>query len=253
MALVIHHEHTALPYERAKWAESVETVELLRWVFDTFGKNAAFGTAFGKEGCALIDLSLRNGLEFDFFTLDTGYFFPETLKLWRDIEKRYDVTIRSIRPELDIVAQDAKYGPKLYERDSDSCCYLRKVKPLEDALKGKNAWLTGLRREQSSSRAKTPVLQWDSDRNLVKVNPLAAWSTDLLESYLSEHQVLTNPLHDKGFPSIGCQPCTSQVKEGEDERAGRWRGTQKTECGLHVSPQSTAGQKRLTVLPGGQP
>jgi len=253
MALVIHHEHTALPYERAKWAESANTLELLTWVFKAFGKSAAFGTAFGKEGCALIDLSLRNNLQFDFFTLDTGYFFPETLKLWKDIEARYDITIRSIRPALDIEAQDAKYGAKLYERDSDSCCYLRKVKPLDDALKGKAAWLTGLRREQSPSRSKTPVLQWDSDRNLIKVNPLAAWSTAKLESYLRKHEILTNPLHDQGYPSIGCRPCTSPVKAGEAERSGRWRGTQKTECGLHLRNKSTPGQERLRVLPGGQP
>jgi len=253
MALVIHHEHTALPYERAKWAETVDTLELLNWVSETFGKRAAFGTAFGREGCALIDLSSRHNLNFDFFTLDTGYFFPETLKLWKDIEARYDITIRSIRPALDIEAQDAKYGEKLYERDSDSCCYLRKVKPLDDALKGKAAWLTGLRREQSPSRSKTPVLEWDTDRNLVKVNPLAAWSADKLEDYLREHEVLTNPLHEQGYPSVGCHPCTSPVKAGESERSGRWRGSQKTECGLHIRQESTTGQERLRVLQGGQP
>ena len=104
-------------------------------MWTTFGKSAAFGTAFGKEGCALIDLSMRHGFHFDFFTLDTGYFFPETLKLWRDIETRYEIIIRAVRPELDIPKQDAKYGSKLYARDSNSCCYLpRKVKPLDDAL-----------------------------------------------------------------------------------------------------------------------
>lgn len=253
MALVIHNELTALPYERTKWAESAPTVELLGWVYETFGKSAAFGTAFGKEGCALIDLSIRNDFHFDFFTLDTGYFFTETHKLWRDIEDRYSIKIRGVRPELDIAAQEAKYGANLYERDSDSCCYLRKVKPLDDALKGKRAWLTGLRREQSPTRSQSPVLQWDSDRNLVKVNPLAGWTTSELEDYIKANDVLTNPLHEQGYPSIGCHPCTSPVQEGEDERAGRWRGTQKTECGLHVGKPSSAGQKRLTVLPGGQP
>ena len=252
MAHVIHHELNALPYERTQWAESATTLELLDWIWETFGKNAAFGTAFGKEGCALIDLSMRHGFEFDFFTLDTGYFFPETLKLWRDIETRYGIVIRAVRPAMDISKQDTKYGAKLYERDSDSCCYLRKVKPLDDALKGKQAWLTGLRRAQSPSRAATPILEWDSDRSLIKVNPLANWSTSELESYLDAQQVLVNPLHAQGYPSIGCQPCTSQVKHGEDERAGRWRGSGKTECGLHVSPNNPSNSNRLKVLPGGQ-
>ena len=253
MAQLTNHELNALPYERTQWAESATTLELLNWLWSTYGTNAAFGTAFGKEGCALIDLSMRSGFQFDFFTLNTGYFFPETLKLWRDIELRYNTHIRGVRPELDIPNQDRKYGPKLHERDPNSCCYLRKVKPLDDALKGKQAWLTGLRRTQSPSRAATPVLEWDTDRNLIKVNPLASWTNSQLDAYLTEYRVLVNPLHAHGYPSIGCQPCTSKVQDGEDQRAGRWRGNSKTECGLHPESPQRSQKSRLKVLPGGQP
>ena len=192
-----------------------------------------FGTGFGLEGCALVDMIARHRLPVDVFTLDTGLLFAETYALWQRLEKRYGVVIRPVRPALTVAQQAAVLGEKLWERDPDRCCALRKVEPLRAALSGAQAWVTSIRRDQTADRATAGVLEWDERFGLVKVNPLAHWTTADVRAYLRTHDVPTSPLHERGYPSVGCMPCTTPVAAGESTRAGRWRGTEKTECGLH--------------------
>jgi phosphoadenosine phosphosulfate reductase len=192
-----------------------------------------FGTGFGREGCALVDMIARHRLPVDVFTLDTGLLVPETYALWRRLEERYGVVIRPVRPALTVGQQAAIFGERLWERDPDRCCALRKVEPLERALVGMDAWITGIRRAQSVTRRNAKVLELDP-RGVVKVQPLAGWSDEDVKGYLFAHDVPYNPLHDRGFPSIGCTPCTRAIRPGEDSRAGRWADAEKTECGLHL-------------------
>jgi thioredoxin-dependent adenylylsulfate APS reductase len=210
-------------------------LDVLNWAASRF-EHVGFATGFGMEGCVLIDIIGRNRLPIDIFTLDTGLLFPETYELWRRLERRYGITIRAVRPVHDVAQQAAISGPDLWIHDPNRCCELRKVIPLKSVLSELDAWITGVRREQSRTRANVKVVDWDETFGLVKVNPLAAWSTRDVWKHLLDHDVPYNPLHDKGYPSIGCQPCTTPVAAGEDPRSGRWRGQGKTECGIHVVP-----------------
>jgi phosphoadenosine phosphosulfate reductase len=144
-----------------------------------------------------------------------------------------DVNVITLTPHLSVAEQDATYGPKLYERNPDLCCAMRKVQVLEEGLREYDAWATGLRRDEAITRANTPVVGWDARRGKVKVSPIARWTQADVENYITEHGVLTNPLLQEGYTSIGCAPCTRRIVEGEDPRAGRWAGLAKTECGLH--------------------
>jgi len=191
-----------------------------------------FATGFGAEGCALIDMIARAKLPVDIFTLDTGVLFPETYELWQRLEDKYGVAIRAVKPELVEEAQ--------WTRDPDACCENRKVKPLRKALAGYDAWITAIRRDQTPERANAQVFERDAKFGLAKVNPLVAWTHDDVWGYLYANDVPYNPLHDRGYPSIGCQPCTSAIIPGESLRAGRWRGTAKKECGLHVPERKSA-------------
>lgn len=213
--------------------ESASALEILRWAAQRYGK-LTFATGFGAEGCVVIDLIARHQLPIDLFTLDTGVLFPETYALWKQLEQRYGITIRAVSPELTIPAQALLHGPKLWERDPDRCCELRKIQPLKNALGGFEAWITALRREQTPERASARVIEHDRKFGLVKINPLAAWSHDDVWAHVYANDVPVNPLHEQGYPSIGCEPCTSPVRDGEDARAGRWRGNAKRECGLHT-------------------
>jgi len=206
--------------------------EILRWASARFDK-LTFATGFGAEGCVMIDLIARAGLPIDLFTLDTGVLFPETYELWRRLEVRYGVTIRAVRPALTIMAQGLAHGPALWERDPDRCCDLRKVRPLRAELARFDAWITAIRREQTADRATARVVEQDAKFGLVKINPLVAWTRDDVWAHIYAHDVPYNLLHERGYPSIGCEPCTSAVAADEDPRAGRWRGADKTECGLH--------------------
>jgi phosphoadenosine phosphosulfate reductase len=172
----------------------------------------------------------------DVFTLDTGLLFPETYALWRRLEERYAMRIRAVRPALDLGAQAARHGEALWERQPGRCCHIRKVLPLAAALRGHEAWISAIRADQTPDRASARVVESDPRFGLVKVNPLLAWSSEDVWGYLRGHDVPTNPLHERGYPSIGCGPCTSPVRAGEDPRAGRWRGRSQTECGLHARP-----------------
>jgi phosphoadenylyl-sulfate reductase (thioredoxin) len=213
--------------------EGKTAVEILRWASATYGARLTFATGFGAEGCAIIDLVARNGLPVDLFTLDTGLLFPETYELWRRLEAKYGVTIRAVRPAQTVDEQATTLGPALWEREPDRCCDLRKVRPLREALVGFDAWITAIRRDQTPERATARVVEQDSKFGLVKINPLVAWTHDEVWAHLYAHDVPFNPLHERGYPSIGCQPCTSAVVPGENLRAGRWRGSVKKECGLH--------------------
>jgi phosphoadenylyl-sulfate reductase (thioredoxin) len=180
------------------------------------------------------DMIARQGLPVDLFTLDTQLLFPETYRLWEQIEQRYGVKIKAVRPERNVEEQAAVEGPALWEREPDRCCDLRKMQPLRATLANYDAWITAIRRDQTPERANAPVVGWDGRFGLIKVNPLVRWTSDQVRAYVAAHDVPYNPLHDQNYPSIGCVPCTSPVMPGEDPRSGRWRGQEKTECGLHM-------------------
>jgi len=221
-------------------AEAWGAERTLRWAETSFSPRLTLATGFGAEGCVIIDLVARMGLAVDIFTLDTGVLFPETYDLWKRLEERYGITIKGIRPAQTLEEQAQTYGDKLWERQPEKCCALRKVAPLGPALKGYDAWVTAIRRDQTNNRASALPIEWDAKNGLVKVNPLVRWSKDAVWAYIKEWDVPYNALHDKGYPSISCRTCTSPVKDGEDDRAGRWRGNEKTECGLHVIPLTPA-------------
>ncbi len=207
--------------------------EILAWAADRFAPRVTLATSFGPEGCVLVDLIARRRLPIDVFTLDTGLLFPETRALWRRLEERYGLTIRGVRPAQTVEEQAARHGDRLWEREPDRCCGLRKVAPLREALAGFDAWVSAIRRDQTPERARTRAVEADLRFGLVKVNPLAGWTAEQVWAYVRAHDVPTNPLHQRGYPSIGCVPCTTPVAPGEDARAGRWRGRAKKECGLH--------------------
>jgi len=214
--------------------EDASPLEILRWASDRFGPRLTFATGFGAEGCVLIDLIGQHGLAIDVFTLDTGLLFPETYELWQRLGERYGLTIRGVRPKLTVDEQAAAHGSELWERQPDQCCQMRKVSPLVAELSAFDAWLTGIRRDQTAARTHALAIEWDEKYGLSKVNPLIRWTKKDVWAYLLKHEVPYNPLHNHGYPSIGCLPCTSRVAENEDDRAGRWRGIAKSECGLHV-------------------
>jgi phosphoadenylyl-sulfate reductase (thioredoxin) len=207
---------------------------VLAWAARRFDGRLALATSFGVEDCVLISMAAQGGLRLACFTLDTGVLFPETYELWRRVEARYGVKVEAVRPALSIAGQAAAHGDALWAREPNRCCNLRKVEPLKRHLAGYAAWVTAIRRDQSKDRASAAVVEHDARFGLTKVNPLVAWTNKEVWRWVHEHDVPYNPLHDRGYPSIGCTHCTSPVKPGEDPRAGRWRGTEKTECGLHA-------------------
>ena len=236
-------QHDGSPQEFAEFGCTMETCsprETLTWAAERYGSRLTFATGFGAEGCLLIDLIARHQLPIDLFTLDTGLLFPETYDLWRRLEDRYALKIRSVQPALSVEAQAARHGNRLWDLAPDRCCELRKVLPLKAELAKVEAWITAIRREQTPDRADALVVEWDARFGIAKVNPLVRWTRKDVWSYLLAHDVPYNRLHDQGYPSIGCLPCTSTVAAGEDDRAGRWRGRAQAECGLHVTIVPTA-------------
>jgi phosphoadenosine phosphosulfate reductase len=207
---------------------------VLRWAVDTFGPKLTMATAFGAEGCCLIHMLAEIEPNLRIFNLDTGYQFDETLELRERIKARYGIEVELVRPELTVAEYEAEHGGPLYRIRPDQCCHDRKLVPLRRTLVGYDAWVSAIRRDQTADRAVAGVVQWDAKFNLVKVNPLLAWTKKDVWGFVLKHDVPYNPLHDQGYPSIGCWPCTRPVGAGEDERAGRWAGTAKKECGLHV-------------------
>ncbi|WP_433545135.1 phosphoadenylyl-sulfate reductase [Streptomyces sp. CA-294286] len=211
--------------------EDASALSILTWAATTFG--GRFCVTSSMEDAVVAHLASRAFPGVDVVFLDTGYHFPETIGTRDAVDAVMDVNVITLTPRRTVAEQDAEHGPKLYERNPDLCCALRKVKPLEDGLSGYDAWATGLRRDESLTRANTPVVGWDEKRRKVKVSPIARWTQDDVDAYVAEHGVLTNPLLMDGYASVGCAPCTRRVLAGEDARAGRWAGRNKTECGLH--------------------
>ncbi|WP_041243690.1 phosphoadenylyl-sulfate reductase [Gloeobacter kilaueensis] len=202
-----------------------------------FGQQLVLATALGPESIVLVDMLVRIWPQPQAFFLDTGLHFPETLALKDRLLERYpQLQLQVVKPLLSVEEQQVRYGERLFEHRPDQCCAMRKVEPLNRVLAPYKAWITGMRREQSPSRAEAGVVQWDSSRGMVKFNPLAFWSHKQVWSYIAEHDLPYNPLHDQGYPSIGCSPacCTAPVAVGADPRSGRWQGKSKTECGLHL-------------------
>ncbi|MET9443045.1 phosphoadenylyl-sulfate reductase [Streptomyces sp. NPDC006610] len=221
----------ALAERAGRDLEDASALEILQWAADTFGRR--FCVTSSMEDAVVAHLASRVMKGVDVVFLDTGYHFEETIGTRDAVEAVMDVNVITLTPAQTVAEQDAEYGPKLHDRDPDLCCFLRKVKPLEQGLARFDAWATGLRRDESPTRANTPVVAWDEKRQKVKISPIARWTQDDVDAYVTEHGVLTNPLLMDGYASIGCAPCTRRVLEGEDARAGRWAGRGKTECGLH--------------------
>jgi phosphoadenosine phosphosulfate reductase len=191
-------------------------------------------TAFGAEGCCILHMLADIEPAVRVFNLDTGYQFPETLDLRERIKRRYGIEVEFVRPESTVPEYEAEHGGPMYRHRPDQCCHDRKILPLRRAVVGFDAWISAIRRDQTSDRAAAGVVQWDAKFSLVKVNPLLTWTRKEVWAFVIKHQIPYNPLHDRGYPSIGCWPCTHPVGADADERAGRWAGTGKKECGLHV-------------------
>lgn len=215
-------------------AESWKPEEVLAWAFSTYGDNVAVATGFGVEGMTLLDIASRLNPDLKVFTGDTEFLFPETYDLIDRVEERYGIKVERLYSELTPEDQERVYGKALWARDPDQCCNLRKVEPLRRKLATLDAWVTAIRRDQTSARAQVAKIDWDPKFNLVKISPLADWSRGMIWNYVIKHDVPYNPLHDRSYPSIGCIHCTRPVQPGEDQRAGRWSGFGKTECGLHA-------------------
>lgn len=221
----------ALALDAARNLEDASAGEIVRWAHETFGDRFAITASMADGVLSHVASTAVPGIKVLF--LDTGYHFAETIGTRDAIAATYDVEVETITHPLRVPEHEAEYG-KLYEIDSDLCCAIRKVWPLDRALKPYDAWAGGVRRSESPSRANTPVVAWDPKRGKVKVNPLATWTDEQVDAYVEQHSILVNPLRELGFLSIGCEPCTRPVAPGEDARAGRWSGSSKTECGINI-------------------
>lgn len=216
-----------------------DTLDVIRWAYEEWQDELVYACSFGAEAMVLIDLISKVKPDARLIFLDTNLHFPETYQLIEQVRKRYPLLrIEMIKPELSLEEQAEKYGEKLWEKDPDRCCRMRKVIPMEKALKGAVAWMSGLRREQSPTRAHVQFVNRDNKFQSIKVCPLILWTWEEVWMYIRNFNLSYNILHDQNYPSIGCAPCTRPVAEGEDQRAGRWANTGKTECGLHVDEPS---------------
>ncbi|WP_280782438.1 phosphoadenylyl-sulfate reductase [Rhodococcus opacus] len=213
--------------------EGASAQELLQWTEDTFGSD--YIVASNMQDGVLVHLAAQVHPGVDVLFLDTGYHFAETIGTRDAVEQVYGVNVINARAEASVAEQDAAEGKDLFAREPNRCCALRKVAPLKKTLSGYKAWVTGIRRVEAPTRANAPLISFDDAFGLVKINPMAAWSDEDMQSYIDEHSILVNPLVDEGYPSIGCAPCTSKPAPGSDPRSGRWAGQAKTECGLHAS------------------
>jgi phosphoadenosine phosphosulfate reductase len=229
MSTVVDFEQLAI--DAGRELETATPQEILHWAAATFGDRFCVLSSMGDAVVASLAAQAKPGVDVVF--LDTGYHFAETIGTREAVAATYDVNVISVAPGQTVAEQDASYGKDLFARDPDKCCALRKVAPMEAALVNYDAWATGLRRDESPTRAGTPVVQWDARRRKVKVNPIARWTQADVDSYVAENNILVNPLVDDGYLSIGCWPCTAKVEPGADPRSGRWSGRSKTECGIN--------------------
>lgn len=209
--------------------------EILRWAVKTYGEKLTMATAFGAEGCVLLAMlaEIPGHQKVRVFNLETGYQFAETLALRETIREKYGITVEYVSAYETVAAMEKRFGGPIYGTNPDECCRIRKVEPLKQTVQGYSAWFSAIRREQTPDRARTDIVQWDKKFDLVKISPLANWTKRDVWKYIRVNDVPYNPLHDLGYPSIGCEPCTHHAAVGGDERSGRWAGSAKMECGLH--------------------
>ena len=220
--------------QASRGLEGAEPSEIIRWAAERYGDRLTMATAFGPEGCLIIHWLAAVAPRTHVFNLDTGYQFAETLALRDRIARRYGIEVELARPDTTVEEYERRHGGPLHQVDPDRCCGDRKIAVVRRVLSRFDAWMTAIRRDQSPDRASTPIVGWDHKFGVVKISPLATWTKARVWDAIVRAEVPYNPLHDRGYVSIGCQPCTRPVHAGEDERAGRWSGTAKTECGLHT-------------------
>lgn len=225
-------ELQALAEEAAERFAGASAEEVLTWAAETFGNRIA--VACSMANTVGPEFTARHIPGVDVLFLDTGYHFAETIAVRDALAAKGTVTVRDVRARETVAQHEQAMGARPYQRDATECCNRRKVAPLNAALTGYEAWVTGVRRSDSAGRADTPVVQWDATHQMVKINPFAAWTSDAVHEWARANGAELNPLLDDGFPSIGCGPCTRRVRPGEDARAGRWSGSDKTECGIHL-------------------
>jgi phosphoadenosine phosphosulfate reductase len=206
--------------------------DVIAWAAENFGSRLCITSSM--TDAVIIHLASQQVPNIDVLFLDTGYHFAETIGTRDAVQAVYPVNLINVTPPTTVDEQDAELGPRLYSRNPDLCCYLRKVVPLEQALGPYDAWLTGVRREETEARSDTGAVMWDPRREMIKVNPIVEWSQQEVDEYIAANNVLVNPLVDDGYPSIGCRTCTARVEQGADPRSGRWAGQGKTECGIHL-------------------
>ncbi|MFC0212788.1 phosphoadenylyl-sulfate reductase [Paenibacillus chartarius] len=225
-------EKEALVNEKAVEFENATPEAIIEWAVKTFPK-LTLACSFGAEDVVLVDMLQKISPTTDIFYLDTNVHFQETYETRDRLEARYGTKFVQVLPKLTLDEQAAQYGDELWKSDPTQCCNIRKVDPLTDILKNYDAWITGIRRDQAPTRANAKKVEYDVKFGLIKFNPLASWTSEDVWNYIKANDVIYNPLHDQNYPSIGCSHCTRQVAPGEDPRAGRWSGFEKTECGLH--------------------
>lgn len=218
----------------AKQFETASPVEILSWASETFGDELAIVTSFQVTGIAALHMMQSIAPRTPVLTLDTGLLFPETQDLIDQLEARFNLDLRRVKPRQTPARQARDYGDRLWERNPDRCCHIRKTIPLRDALGGFAAWITGLRRDQSPQRAATPILSRDARNGYSKIAPFANWTEETVWRYIRDHDLPYNRLHDIGYPSIGCWTCTKAAGENANLRSGRWSKKDKTECGIHL-------------------
>ncbi|MFZ2625629.1 MAG: phosphoadenylyl-sulfate reductase [Propionibacterium sp.] len=227
------NELKAIAEQASKELAEASAEEVAAWAHETFGDALVVACSMAGD-TVLPHLVSRFAPGVDVLFLDTGYHFAETIGTRDALAAVIDANIIDVLPQKTVAEQDAEYGEKLYARNPTLCCAMRKVEPIKRELAGYEAWVTGIRREDNALRAHAGLVEWDHTHQMVKINPLAAWSFEDLTDYASEHQVPINLLLTEGYPSIGCEPCTRPVAPGEDPRSGRWAGIAKTECGIHL-------------------
>ena len=221
--------------EASRRLESAAPDEIIGWAVERFFPRLTMATAFGPEGCLILSMIARIEPRLHVFNLDTGYQFPETLATRDRIAEKYGLEVELRRPELSVAEYEKVHGGPVFKSDPNQCCFDRKIKVLQAAAVGWDAWMSGIRRDQSADRAEAPIVGWDQKFGLAKISPLANWTKKDVWKRIIDEGIPYNPLHDQGYPSVGCWPCTRSVVSGEmDERAGRWSGLAKTECGLHT-------------------
>jgi phosphoadenosine phosphosulfate reductase len=213
--------------------ETKSSEEIISWGVNTFSNEIILACSFGAEDVVLLDMLLNIDPQARVFYLDTDKHFKETYETRDRLEEKYNTTFIQMKPELTLEEQASKHGEELWKSNPDLCCNIRKVKPLTKVLSQHKAWITGIRRDQAPTRANTKKVEWDQTFGLIKLNPIASWSSEDVWTYIKANDIPYNPLHDQDYPSIGCSVCTQPVRNGEDPRSGRWGGFQKTECGLH--------------------